>query len=105
MNEGVRAIAGMVLACGALVKYDAGLSDADRQDYLRKAKRAIRYPVSAHRTGAGKCTDGKPWGGSWQSAMWPSTPGFGAWLIWDDLDPGRGGGGGLWPQLPAGFGI
>jgi hypothetical protein len=88
MNEGIRAIAGMVLASGALVKYDRALSDADRQDRLRKATRAVRYAVASHRTGAGKCTDGKPWGGSWQSAMWTSTLGFGAWLMWDDLDPG-----------------
>jgi hypothetical protein len=88
MNEGVRAIAGMVLACGALVKYDTALSGADRQEYLRKATRAIRFAVSAHRTGQGHCTDGKPWGGSWQSAMWTATLGFGAWLIWDDLEPG-----------------
>jgi hypothetical protein len=88
MNEGIRAVAGMVLACGALVKYDGALSNADRQGCLRKANRAIHYAVSSHRTGAGKCTDGKPWGGSWQSAMWTATLGFGAWLIWDDLDPG-----------------
>jgi hypothetical protein len=87
MNEGIRAIAGMVLACGALVKYDRALSDADRQDYLRKAQRAVRYAVTTHRIGSQKCTDGKPWGGSWQSAMWTATLGFGAWLIWDDLDP------------------
>jgi hypothetical protein len=31
MNEGVRAIAGMVLACGALAKYDRELGEADRQ--------------------------------------------------------------------------
>jgi hypothetical protein len=86
MNEGIRAIAGMVLACGALVKYDRALSDADRQNYLRKAQRAVRYAVTTHRTGSQKCPDGKPWGGSWQSAMWTATLGFGAWLIWDDLD-------------------
>ena len=87
MNEGIRSVAGMVIACGSLVKYDAALSDADRQECLRKATRAIRYAVSTHRSGAGKCTDGKPWGGSWQSAMWTGTLGFGAWIIWDDLNP------------------
>jgi hypothetical protein len=75
MNEGIRSVAGMVIACGSLVKYDAALSDADRQECLRKATRAIRYAVSTHRSGAGKCTDGKPWGGSWQSAMWTGTLG------------------------------
>jgi len=88
MNEGVRAIAGMVLASGALVKYDTALNGADRQECLRKATRAIRFAVSAHRSGVGNCTDGKPWGGSWQSAMWTATLGFGAWLIRDELDSG-----------------
>jgi hypothetical protein len=69
------------------VKHDRALSDADRQNYLCKATRAVRYAVTTHRTGGQKCTDGKPWGGSWQSAMWTATLGFGAWLIWDDLDP------------------
>jgi hypothetical protein len=87
MNEGIRAIGGMVLTCGALLKYSDVLSDSDRRACLRKATRAIRYAVTSHRSGTQKCTDGKPWGGSWQSAMWTGTLGFGAWLIWDDLDP------------------
>jgi hypothetical protein len=87
MNEGIRAISGMVLASAALLKYSDNLSPPDRQARLRQATRAIRYAVSSHRTGAQTCTDGKPWGGSWQSAMWTATLTFGAGLIWHDLDP------------------
>jgi hypothetical protein len=86
MNEGIRAISGMVLTCGALLKYSDTLSDADRRHYTSRATRAIRYAVSSHLTGTQKCTDGKPWGGSWQSAMWTATLTFGARLMWDDLD-------------------
>jgi hypothetical protein len=86
MNEGIRAIAGMTLTCGALLKYDAALDEHDRGDYKRKAIAAIRYASTSHVSGAGKCTDGKPWGNSWQSAMWTADLSFGAWLIWNDLD-------------------
>jgi hypothetical protein len=88
MNEGIRAIAGMVLTCGALLKYDNGPDAAERAVRLSQARRAIRYAVSTHLTGTEKCTDSKPWGGSWQSAMWTATLTFGAWLIWDHLDAG-----------------
>jgi hypothetical protein len=86
MNEGVRAISGMVLTCGALLKYCDDLTEAERKEYFRKTIAAIHYAVSTHLTGTQKCTDGKPWGGSWQSAMWTATLAFGAWLIWEDLD-------------------
>ncbi len=86
MNEGIRAISGMVLTCGALLKYSDALNDSERHHYLTQATRAIRYAVASHLTGTQTCTDGKPWGGSWQSAMWTGTLAFGAWLIWDDLD-------------------
>jgi hypothetical protein len=87
MNEGIRAVSGMVLTCGALLKYSDTLDDSERRHYLNQATRAIRYAVSSHLTGTQKCTDGKPWGGSWQSAMWTATLTFGARLIWEDLDP------------------
>ena len=87
MNEGIRAVAGMVLASAALLRYADDLDASERQARLRQATRAIRYAVSAHHTGARKCTDGKPWGGSWQSAMWTATLTFGARLIQEDLDP------------------
>ena len=86
MNEGIRAISGMVLTCGALLKYSDTMTDAERRHYMDQAARAIRYAVSSHLSGTQKCTDGKPWGGSWQSAMWTATLVFGARLMWDDLD-------------------
>ncbi len=86
-NEGIRAISGMVLACGTLLKYSDALSDSERRITCDQATRAIHYAVSSHLTRTQKCTDGKPWGGSWQSAMWTATLTFGARLIWDDLDP------------------
>jgi hypothetical protein len=92
-NEGIRAIGGMVLACGALLKYDEGLSNAERRVFLDKATAGLRYAAGTHRTGTEKCADGKQWGAtdrfgpeSWQSGMWTGTLAFGAWLIWDSLD-------------------
>ncbi len=85
-NEGIRAICEMVLACGALLKY-SHLGDADRRDFMAKTTAALRYVTATHLTGTQNCTDDKHWGGDWQSAMWTGTLAFGAWLIWDDLDP------------------
>lgn len=93
-NEGIRAVAGMVLASGTLLKYDEGLSDAERRDLLDKATAALRYVAATHVTGTLKCPDGKHWGAtpkfgpeSWQSGMWTGTLACGAWLMWDKLDP------------------
>src|ERR1035441_3247130 len=74
MNEGIRAISGMVLTCGALLKYSDTLSDADRRHYTSRATRAIRYAVSSHLTGTQKCTDGKPWGKHLASSLVPEGP-------------------------------
>jgi hypothetical protein len=87
-EEGTRAITSMVLACGTVLKYGDHLSESDRQNYRTKATRAIRYVVSTHVSGSGKCTDGKAWGNGWQTAYWTGQFGFGAWLMWDDLDAG-----------------
>lgn len=93
-NGGIRTVAGMVLACGTLLKYDDGLSEDDGRDLLAKATAALRYATATHLTGTQKCTNGKRWGatenfgpGSWQSGMWTGPLAFGAWLIWDKLDP------------------
>ena len=86
-NEGIRAIGSMALTCGALLKYSHALTRAERREYLSKATSAIRYAVATHLTGTQKCSDGKQWGKNWQSGMWIGTLAFGAWLIWDDLDP------------------
>ncbi len=86
-NEGIRAIGEMVFTCGTLLKFSDAFSPSERQEYLRKATAAIRYATSTHVTGTQKCPDGKQWGNSWQSAMWAGTLGFGAWLLWEQLDP------------------
>jgi hypothetical protein len=93
-NEGIRGVAGMVLACGTLLKYDDGLSDGEHREFLAKATAALRYATATHVTGNQKCVDGKQWGAtdkfgpeSWQSGMWTGTLAFGAWLIWDKLEP------------------
>src|SRR5208337_4478492 len=93
-NQGIRSVGGLVLACGALLKYDEGLSEGERRDLLAKATAALRYATDTHLTGTQKCTDGRQWGatpnfdrGSWQSGMWTGTLAFGAWLMWDKLDP------------------
>jgi hypothetical protein len=88
MNEGVRAISGMVLTCGSLLKYSDSFKTKERAEYKRKAIAALRYATATHVTGPLKCTDGKHWGNSWQSAMWTADLAFGAWLMWDDMDPG-----------------
>lgn len=89
-EDGTRANAGMVLASAALLKYSDALTPAERPELLRKALAALRYATATHVTSPekGKCTDGKQWGNSWQSAWWACTFSFGAWLIWDDLDAG-----------------
>src|SRR5687768_3496730 len=87
MNEGIRAVGEVVLTCGTLLKYGETVTDAERADYLKKSIAAIRFATATHVTGNQKCPDGKPWGNSWQSAMWTGTLAFGAWMIWDKLDP------------------
>lgn len=93
-NQGIRSIGDMVLASAALLKYDTSLDDAQRKDLLAKATASLRYIVATHVTGTQKCTNGKSWGAtpkfggeSWQSGMWTGTFAFGAWLMWDKLDP------------------
>ena len=97
-NSGIREIGSMVLGCGTLLKYDDHLSDAERQDLLAKATAALRYATATHFTGTQRCTDHRKWGGldrpgvrtgrvQWQSSYWAGSFVFGAWLIWDKLDP------------------
>lgn len=86
MNEGIRSISDMTLTRAALLRYSNVLSDSERSEYRRKLIAGLRYAVATHVSGSQKCTDGKPWGNSWQSAMWTGNLGFSAWLIWDDLD-------------------
>ena len=96
--NGIRPIGSMVLACGTLLKYDAGLTASEREDLLAKATAALRYVTATHFTGTQRCVDGKKWGGldrpgvhsgrvQWESSYWTSSFALGAWLIWDKLDP------------------
>jgi hypothetical protein len=85
-EPGVRSITCIVLANGALLKYCDVLTGADRNECTSKTFAALRYLTSTHVTGTKKCTDGKTWGNSWQSALWTANFAFGAWLIWDELD-------------------
>lgn len=92
-NGGIRTTASMLLASGALLKYDDGLAADERRDLLEKSTATLRYVTSTHVTGTQKCTDNKQWGAtekfgseSWQSGMWTGTLSFGAWLIWERLD-------------------
>ncbi len=89
-EDGTRANAGMILASGALLKYSDSLTLSERRELLRKALASLRYATATHVTSPekSKCTDGKQWGNSWQSAFWTSTLAFGAWLIWDEMDAG-----------------
>ena len=93
-NGGIRTVAGLALACGTLLKYADDLNDGERRELLAKATAALRYAAATHVTGPQKCTDGKAWGAtdrfgpeSWQSGMWTGPLAFGAWLIWDKLEP------------------
>jgi hypothetical protein len=85
-NQGIRAIGEMVFVCGTLLKYSDAFGEPDRAACLTKAIEATRFACATHLSGSQKCPDGKVWGGSWQSAMWAGTLGFGAWLLWDKLD-------------------
>jgi hypothetical protein len=93
-ERGIRIVGSMVLACGTLLKYDDRLDAGERADLLDKATAALRYAIATHFTGKQKCTDGKQWGGldrpgskAWQSSYWTGSYAFGAWMIWDKLDP------------------
>ncbi len=86
MNEGIRAIGEMVFTSAVLAKY-SDAKTAEREECIRKAIAALRFVTATHFTGPQTCTDGKHWGNHWQSAMWTATFGFGAWMLWDKLDP------------------
>lgn len=86
-NQGIRAISDMVLTYGALMRYSNDMKGYKRKEALKKVSGAICYVVSTHVTGTQKCVDGKQWGNSWQSGMWTGTLAFGAWLVWDKLEP------------------
>jgi len=79
------------------VLVNAFLSEASGQPWMPETRRrlallehcaaALRYLTQAHVSGGGRCVNGKPWGGQWQSAMWARSAGLGAWIAWPRLDP------------------
>lgn len=85
-NQGIRAIGHLIFTSGVLLKYSDILSEAERASDLSKVIAALRFVTATHVTGTQKCSNGKPWGDSWQSAMWTGNLAFGAWLVWDKLD-------------------
>lgn len=94
-NEGIRTVASMAMACATLVKYDDGLTAAQKDALANKTIASIRFIAATHVSGIQKCPDGKPWGstepagpGNWQSGMWTGTFGWAAWLVWNRLDDG-----------------
>ena len=86
-NEGIRAIANTAFVEAVLLKRTDALDEPTSKTYRDHAVAGIRYAAESHVTSKGKCIDGKPWGDSWQSAMWAANMGFAAWILWDDLDP------------------
>ncbi|MBN1590854.1 MAG: hypothetical protein JW888_15180, partial [Pirellulales bacterium] len=62
------------------------LEKSDRARFRSEAIAAMRYLVQSHKSGGGACLSGRSWGNQWQSAMWARSLGFGAWLLWEDLD-------------------
>lgn len=92
-NSGIRTVVSMLLACATVIRY-ARPDHRTRGDLIAKCKASVGFVTATHRTGSSLCTDGKQWGGtpgfgpgSWQSGMWTGTLAWGAWLVWEELDP------------------
>jgi len=47
----------------------------------------LRFVLPTHGAGNIMTASGKQWNSQWQSALWASSAGMGAWLLWDELDP------------------
>ena len=67
---------GVLLVTGA---YDSAKIGRSEQ-VARALQVKILKSISASHSGAGG------WGNQWQSALWAAFAGFGAWLVWPDLD-------------------
>ena len=90
VEDDVRPICYAVLVNGFLASIEppgAGIDAAERAELRGQAIAALRYLCASHVTGGSACLNGEPWGDQWQSAMWSTSAGLGAWTIWDDLDP------------------
>lgn len=67
----------VTLSTGA---YDATAVGVAESEALRITQRLITSLAAAHRVNGGG------WGDTWQSALWASSTGLAAWLLWDELD-------------------
>jgi hypothetical protein len=70
-------------AYGLAVMYRAMDVPSARRDALS----ILRFLLSTHAAGGATCADGKPWRDQWQSALWATSAGQAAWLLWDELTP------------------
>jgi len=87
LEAGARAM-GNVVFTAALLATDPDYRPAQgcREDLLRKARAGLAYMTHGHVSGGGRCADGQPWGGVWQSAWWATRMALGAKLVWAQLD-------------------
>ncbi len=70
----------VALKCAKLTRAELGVSPSRA---LRRTVRLIRGVAAAYQANG---TDGKGWGGQWQSAYWATFVGQAAWMLWDQLD-------------------
>ncbi|MDA2987240.1 MAG: VCBS repeat-containing protein, partial [Actinomycetota bacterium] len=73
------ALAGAVALTTSPWKNVNGISRAELRDYVRWQVRSLACEHGALTPGG--------WGNTWQSALWATTLGQAAWMIWDDLTP------------------
>jgi len=85
----IRPNAGTVMGLGFLYRfgpYDANEVGISRDELLcDRIVPMIRYLTTTHVTGTRPTSDGRPWGDAWQSALWTSMLGMGAWWLGVDL--------------------
>ena len=73
------ALAGAVALTTSPWKNVNGISRTELRDYVRWQVRSLACEHGALTPGG--------WGNTWQSALWATTLGQAAWMIWDDLTP------------------
>jgi hypothetical protein len=85
-EHGIRLATSLVYALAAVLKTDAfdqqtvGIS---REEALRRTLKLLRGTAATHKVNG---DPKKGWGDAWQSALWAAQIGFGAWMLWEDLD-------------------
>ena len=53
----------------------------------RDALKLLRFLLPTHGAGGAGCLNGKQWRSQWQSALWATSAGQAAWILWDALTP------------------